>query len=378
MSGLYIHIPFCRKACTYCDFHFSTNLEKQEQLVNAICKEIKERKNYLADKKLNSIYFGGGTPSILNVAEVKKILDSVYDYFEVDKSAEVTFELNPEDAEPKYLSEIRKTGVNRLSVGLQSFNNEELQWMNRVHTAQQSVDCIKIAKESGFENISIDLIYGSRFQNGKSWKSTLQKVFDLNVPHISSYNLTIEGKTKLHDQLQKKAEPEVDTELSSRLFDILMEEMQKHGYEHYEISNFCKPGFMAVHNSSYWKGAHYLGVGPAAHSYNGVSRRFNMKSNSGYLRAIEAGKNYWEEEILTEADKYNEYVLTRLRTNWGCDTDEIAELFGHKYKEYFIRNLHQYETYISRNKNKITLNKKGKHFADGIASDLFLTSGSTE
>jgi oxygen-independent coproporphyrinogen-3 oxidase len=378
MPGLYIHIPFCRKACIYCDFHFSTNLEKQEQLVNAICKEIKERRNYLTGKKLNSIYFGGGTPSVLNVTEVKKILDSVYDSFEVNKSIEITFELNPEDAELKYLAEIRKLGVNRLSVGLQSFNNEELQWMNRVHTAQQSVDCIKIAKEAGFENISIDLIYGSRFQTEKSWKETLQKVFELNVPHISSYNLTIEGKTKLNSLLQKKEEAEVDTELSSRLFDILMEETQNHGYEHYEISNFCKPGFMAVHNSSYWKGAHYLGVGPAAHSYNGASRRFNVKSNSGYTQAIEAGKNYWEEEVLTEADKYNEYVLTRLRTNWGCDTDEIAEQFGHKYKEYFLRNLHQYETYISRNKNKITLNQKGKHFADGIASDLFLTSGSTE
>lgn len=378
MSGLYLHIPFCRQACTYCDFHFSTNLEKKAALVAAMCQEIKMRKEELQDKKLRSIYFGGGTPSVLALEELWKILDTIHSTFQAEKNAEVTFELNPEDAEAGYLAEIRKMGINRLSVGLQSFDDKELMWMNRIHSAQQSVQCIIDAQKAGFENISIDLIYGSRFQSEKSWKDTLKKVFDLGVPHISSYNLTIEGRTKLNNLLQKREEPEVDPDLSSRQFDMLMEETEGNGYEHYEISNFAKPGFMAVHNSNYWRGIPYMGVGPAAHSFNGLNRSFNIKSNAGYIQAIEGGKKFSEEEILSDMDRYNEYVLTRLRTSWGCDLDEIAEQFGHKYKEYFLKNLHMHEQYIIREKSKIILNQKGKHFADGIASDLFLTTDETE
>lgn len=371
MSGIYIHIPFCRKACTYCDFHFSTNLEKKEKLAEAICIEIEQRKEYLKDKALHSIYFGGGTPSTLSVDEVKKILSAINSNFVIEKNAEITFELNPEDATTEYLRAIRDAGINRLSIGLQSFDDEELKWMNRAHTAQQSVDCVKNAKAVGFENISIDLIYGSRFQNESSWKKTLEKIFELNVPHISSYNLTIEGKTKLNHLLQQRTEPEVDSALSSHLFDILMEETAKQGYEHYEISNFCKPGFMAVHNSSYWRGAHYLGVGPAAHSYNGISRRFNVRSNTQYLQSIENNKPYWEEEILTDKDKYSEYILTRLRTSWGCDWNEMEKMFDRKFMEHFKNKLEQHKEHIIISKGIITLNQAGKHFADGIAADLF-------
>lgn len=378
MSGLYLHIPFCRKACTYCDFHFSTNLERKEKLVDAMCREVESRKNYLPNKKLTSIYFGGGTPSVLTIEEINKILYTIKEHFDIADNAEITFELNPEDADLNYLMQIKSAGINRLSIGLQSFNEEELKWMNRAHSAQQSINCIKSAKSAGFSNISVDLIYGSRFQNEESWREALKKVIALDIQHISSYNLTIEGKTKLFNQLQKGEEPEVDTDLSARLFDILMEETAKAGFEHYEISNFCKPGFMAVHNSNYWRGESYLGVGPAAHSYNGSSRRFNVKSNAGYLQAIEQGKPFWEEENLSEVDKYNEYVLTRLRTNGGCDLEEIADLFGHKYKEYFKKNLDLHAIYLTRSGNKVTLNQKGKHFADGIASDFFITSEETE
>jgi oxygen-independent coproporphyrinogen-3 oxidase len=378
MSGIYLHIPFCRQACTYCDFHFSTNLEKKSTLVEAMRREIVSRKDYLENKKLASIYFGGGTPSVLSLDELWKILDTIHSTFAVDASAEVTFELNPEDANASYLSEIRKMGINRLSVGLQSFDDAELKWMNRIHSAQQSVQCVRDAQKAGFDNISIDLIYGSRFQSETSWKNTLKKVSELDIPHISSYNLTIEGKTKLNNLLEKKAEPEVDSDLSARLFDILMEETARLGYDHYEISNFAKPGFMAVHNSNYWRGVPYLGVGPAAHSFNGFNRRFNVKSNTGYIQAIEAGKSFSEEEVLGDMDRYNEYVLTRLRTSWGVDIDEIAEQFGHKYKEYFLKNLYLHEQYIIRAGSKVTLNQKGKHFADGIASDLFLVSDETE
>jgi oxygen-independent coproporphyrinogen-3 oxidase len=375
MAGIYIHIPFCRKACLYCDFHFSTNLDNKKKLVDAICTEIKNRKDYLENKTVNSIYFGGGTPSLLSPEELEQILSTTHTCFIVDKKAEVTFELNPEDAEINYLREIKKLGVNRLSIGLQSFNEEELKWMNRAHNAQQNFDCIKTAQQAGFDNISIDLIYGSKFQTPETWHETLRTAFGLNTQHISSYNLTVESRTQLQHLIKEKKEKEVDSEMSSQLFDILIEETEKNGFNQYEISNFCKPGFMAEHNSNYWKGLSYLGIGPSAHSYNGISRRFNVRNNAQYIHATENNKPFYEEEILTPNDKYNEYILTRLRTEWGCDTQEIKNNFGDKYATYFLSQLESYKqkNFVSIKQNIITLNKQGKHFADGIASDLFYT-----
>jgi oxygen-independent coproporphyrinogen-3 oxidase len=374
VSGLYLHIPFCRKACVYCDFHFSTNLESKSKLVDAICKEIAITREYLTDKKLSSIYFGGGTPSVLSVSELKNILQCVHANFEVDSKAEITFELNPEDADINYLKEIKALGINRLSIGLQSFNEEELKWMNRAHTVQQSFDCIKNVQSAGFDNISIDLIYGSKFQTPESWRNTLLTAFELNTQHISSYNLTVESKTQLGHLVKAKKENDVDSEISAQLFNVLMEETEKKGFVHYEISNFCRPGFMALHNSNYWKGAHYLGVGPSAHSYNGTARSFNVKSNAQYIQSIESGKNFSEEEILTTENKYNEYVLTRLRTEWGCDVAEMEKLFGKKYIEHFLKEIQKHKQHLLFNKNIVTLTKQGKHFADGIASDLFFTT----
>lgn len=375
MAGIYIHIPFCRKACLYCDFHFSTNLDNKKKLVDAICKEIENRKEYLENKTVNSIYFGGGTPSLLSLEELEQILSTIQTNFNANEKAEVTFELNPEDAEINYLQEIKKLGVNRLSIGLQSFNEEELKWMNRAHNAQQNFDCIKIAQQVGFDNISIDLIYGSKFQTPETWRKTLRTAFDLNTQHISSYNLTVESRTQLQHLIKEKKEKDVDSEMSSHLFDILIEETEKNGFNQYEISNFCKPGFIAEHNSNYWKGLSYLGVGPSAHSYNGISRRFNVRSNAQYIQATESGKPFYEEEILTANDKYNEYILTRLRTEWGCDVEEMQKSFGEKYVTHFLNQLEPYKqkNFISINQNVITLNKQGKHFADGIASDLFYT-----
>jgi putative oxygen-independent coproporphyrinogen III oxidase len=375
MSGIYIHIPFCRKACLYCDFHFSTNLEGKKQLVNAICKEISRRKDYLENKVVKSIYFGGGTPSLLSLSELEQILAVVYANFIVDAKAEITFELNPEDAALNCLKEIKKLGINRLSIGLQSFNEEELKWMNRAHNAQQNFDCIKIAQQAGFDNISIDLIYGSKFQTPDSWYKTLHTAFSLNTQHISSYNLTVESRTQLNHLIKEKKEKEVDSEMSSQLFDILIEETEKNGFTQYEISNFCKPGFIAEHNSNYWRGLSYLGIGPSAYSYNGVSRRFNVRSNTQYVQAIENNKTFYEEETLTDNDKYNEYILTRLRTQWGCDVKEIETSFGGQYATYFLKQLetHKRKNFIEIKQNTVTLNKQGKHFADGIASDLFYT-----
>jgi oxygen-independent coproporphyrinogen-3 oxidase len=373
MPGLYIHIPFCRQACIYCDFHFSVNLKEKEKLVDAICKEIVARKSYLQDPHLQSVYFGGGTPSVLSAGEIEKIMDTAASIFSIDKNAEITFEINPEDAKSQYLSDLKKAGINRLSVGLQSFNDAALKWMNRVHRADQSRLCVADAQAAGFENISIDLIYGSRFETKESWRKTLQEAFSLGVQHISSYNLTVEPKTPLDHFIRKKAEQSPDNELGSVLFDILMEETAAHGYDQYEISNFCKPGFMAVHNSNYWKEAHYLGVGPSAHSYNGTSRRFNVKSNAQYVKGMEEEKPVFEEEILSLNDKYNEYVMTRLRTSWGCNTQEIRTLFGEDMLSYFLAQLEPHEQQLQIRKNNVTLTQQGRHFADGIASDLFRT-----
>ncbi len=375
MSGIYIHIPFCRKACLYCDFHFSTNLENKKQLVNAICKELDTRKDYLENKTVKSIYFGGGTPSLLSLAELEQILAEVNLKFTVDKKAEITFELNPEDAELNYLQAIKKLGINRLSIGLQSFDDEELKWMNRAHNAQQNFDCIKTAQQAGFDNISIDLIYGSKFQTPETWRKTLQTAFAVNTQHISSYNLTVESRTQLQHLIKEKKEKEVDSEMSSQLFDILIEETEKNGFTQYEISNFCKPGFMAEHNSNYWRGLSYLGIGPSAHSYNGVSRRFNSRSNAQYIQSIENDKPFYEEEELTVNDTYNEYILTRLRTDWGCDLEEMKNMFAEKYIIHFSQQIETYKqkNFIEIKQNTITLNKQGKHFADGIASDLFYT-----
>ncbi|HKC67103.1 MAG TPA: radical SAM family heme chaperone HemW [Bacteroidia bacterium] len=375
MAGIYIHIPFCRKACLYCDFHFSTNLDNKKKLVDAICEEINSRHNYLESQTVNSIYFGGGTPSLLSPEELEQILATIHSNFVVNKKAEVTFELNPEDAEIIYLRAIKRLGINRLSIGLQSFDEDELKWMNRAHNAQQNFDCIKIAQQAGFDNISIDLIYGSKFQTIGTWKKTLQTAFELNTQHISSYNLTVENRTQLQHLIKEKKEKEVDSETSSQLFDILMEETKKNGFNQYEISNFCKPDFMAQHNSNYWKGLSYLGIGPSAHSYNGISRRFNVRSNAQYIQAIEGSKTFYEEEILTANDKYNEYILTRLRTEWGCDVLEIQNDFGKKYYAYFLSQLELYKqkNFVEIKQNTITLTKQGKHFADGIASDLFYT-----
>jgi oxygen-independent coproporphyrinogen-3 oxidase len=375
VSGIYIHIPFCKKACLYCDFHFSTNLTNKEKLVQAVCKELTGRKDYLETEIVHSVYFGGGTPSLLSVLELKQILETVYTNFVVSERAEITFELNPEDAEIKYLTEIKKLGINRLSIGLQSFNEEELKWMNRAHTAQQNYACIKTAQAAGFDNISVDLIYGSKFQTAESWRETLQMVFSLNTQHISSYNLTVENRTQLSQLIKEKKESDIDSEMSSQLFDILMEETEKNGFKQYEISNFCKPGFIAVHNSNYWKGFSYLGIGPSAHSYNILSRRFNVRSNAQYIQALDADKSFYEEEILTKNDTYNEYILTRLRTEWGCDLKEIERNFGQKYAEYFLKQVEPYKhkNFIDIKQNTITLNKQGRHFADGIAADLFYT-----
>ncbi len=372
MSGLYIHIPFCKKACNYCDFHFSTQLKNKAAMVNAICAEIESKRNYLDSKLLSSIYFGGGTPSLLSPKELEQIMTEINKHFKLDAKTEITLEANPDDISIALLDDWKKNGINRLSIGLQSFNDEELKWMNRAHTAAESLDSVKKAQDKGFDNISIDLIYGSKFQTLGNWEDTLRKSVSLKTQHISSYNLTIEQKTNLGVNFKKGLEPAVNDEMSSEQFLLMSEILSSNDLIHYEISNFGKKNYFAAHNSNYWLGQHYLGVGPSAHSFNGVTRQWNIKNNAQYIEKISKNEIFFEIENLTPQNKYNEYILTRLRTIWGCDLKEIETLFGNETADHFILKVRTKKQFIEEKNGIYTLNIQGKLQADGIAAELFL------
>lgn len=375
MSGIYIHIPFCKQACNYCDFHFSTSLKLKSNLIESILVEIDLRHPYLENKNIETIYFGGGTPSLLSEKELFLILEKIYKNYNVSSNAEISLEANPDDLSVEKLKELKRLEINRLSVGLQSFNNEELIWMNRAHTATESEASVKRAQDKGFENISIDLIYGSKFSNLTNWKKTLDKAIALDVKHISSYNLTIEDKTKLGHDFKVKKEIAIDDEKSSELFLEMIDRLEKNNFIQYEISNFGKENYFSNHNSNYWKGIEYIGFGPSAHSFDGVSRQWNVSNNSLYIKNItDKNEAYFEKEILSESDQFNEYILTSLRTIWGIDVlvlntkfnSEILNSFNEKIKTYISSDM------IIFNNNKYVLTSNGKLFADKIASELFV------
>ena len=375
MSGIYIHIPFCKQACNYCDFHFSTSLKLKPNLIDSILSEIDLRNSYLVNKSIETIYFGGGTPSILSEKDLFLILEKIYKNYKVSSNAEITLEANPDDLSVEKLKELKRLEINRLSIGLQSFNNEELIWMNRAHTATESEASVKRTQDKGFENISIDLIYGSKFSNLTNWKKTLDKAIALDVKHISSYNLTIEDKTKLGHDLKVKKEVAIDDEKSSELFLEMIDRLEKNNFIQYEISNFGKENYFSNHNSNYWKGVEYIGFGPSAHSFDGVSRQWNISNNNLYIKNV-ADKNeaYFEKEILSESDQFNEYILTSLRTIWGIDilvlkskfNSEILNSFNEKIKTSISSDM------VSFTNNKYVLTSNGKLFADKIASELFV------
>ena len=375
MSGIYIHIPFCKQACNYCDFHFSTSLNNKANLVAAILNEIDIRKNYLMDTTIETIYFGGGTPSLLSEKETHLMLEKLYKVYNVSNSAEITLECNPDDLTTAKLQELKSLNINRLSIGLQSFDEEELQWMNRAHTASESEASVKRAQDKGFENISIDLIYGSKFSNLSNWKTTLNKAIDLDVKHISSYNLTVEEKTKFGHDVSKKKEQVIDDEKSAELFLEMLDRLQKNKFIQYEISNFGKEHFFSKHNSNYWKGTHYMGLGPSAHSFNGTSRQWNVANNNIYINKIAATDlTFFEKEILSDENRFNEYILTSLRTIWGVNLEYLQTHFNEEFVksfkmmvEVFIKN----QTIILKD-NAYILTTNGKLLADKIAGDLFV------
>ena len=375
MSGIYIHIPFCKQACNYCDFHFSTSLKLKSSLIDSVLAEIDLRFSYLENKNIETIYFGGGTPSLLSEKELFLILEKLYKNYKISSNAEITLEANPDDLSIEKLKELKRLEINRLSIGLQSFNNEELIWMNRAHTATESEASVKRAQDKGFENISIDLIYGSKFSNLTNWKKTLDKAIALDVKHISSYNLTIEDKTKLGHDVKVKKEIAIDDEKSSELFLEMIDRLEKNNFIQYEISNFGKENYFSNHNSNYWKGIEYIGYGPSAHSFDGVSRQWNISNNSLYIKNVtDKNEAYFEKEILSESDQFNEYILTSLRTIWGIDVailnskfnSEILNVFNEKIETYILTDM------VTFNKNKYVLTSNGKLFADKIASELFV------
>lgn len=374
MAGIYLHIPYCKKACHYCNFHFSTSLQTKNEFVPALLKEISLRKDFLHQEKIETIYFGGGTPSLLDFVELKDILEKIRENFDVTPGAELTLEANPDDITAGKVKEWVSLGINRLSIGIQSFFEEDLLWMNRAHNVHQAEECIRIAQQEGISNMTIDLIYGTPGLTNEKWIANLEKVKQLGIQHVSCYALTVEPKTALDLMIQKGKKEDVVPETQAEQFMMLMEWANANGFEHYEISNFAKPGFRSRHNSAYWSGAKYLGLGPSAHSFDGKSRRWNVSNNALYIKSIEGGVLPIEEEQLTETQQLNEYIMTSLRTMEGTSLEMIREKFGSPMEE-LVRK--ESERYLSTGKlqllnERLILTREGKLFADGIAADLFV------
>ena len=373
MAGIYLHIPFCKQACYYCDFHFSTSMKMKSDFLLALNKEIKLQKDYLKGEVINTLYFGGGTPSLLGYDDLMPLFDSMNDNFLLATDMEITLEANPDDLSLKKLKELRNTPINRLSIGVQSFMEEDLLFMNRAHTANEAIKSIINAQDIGFKNLTIDMIYGVPTLSNDQWKKNLETAFSMDIPHLSCYCLTVEPKTAFASFINKGIVPDVDEQKSSNQFEIMLEEMDKHGYEQYEISNFCKDEKYAKHNSSYWLGETYLGLGPSAHSYNGNARQWNVSNNAAYIKSIFENKIPCESETLTPEQKYNEYILTSLRTKWGIDLDKTEKDFGLDNKEYLMNKVNDFieRGLILLKDNHLYLTSKGKLLADNITTELF-------
>jgi oxygen-independent coproporphyrinogen III oxidase len=372
LSGIYIHIPFCKQACHYCDFHFSTSLKKKDEMVLALVKEIVMRKNEFQNETVETIYFGGGTPSVLDVAEIQLLIDTVYQNYKITDGPEITLEANPDDLTPDKIEALSSSPINRLSIGVQSFFEDNLKMMNRAHNAEEAIKCLEFAAKH-FDNISLDLIYGVPGMSNEKWLQNIETALSFNIPHISSYALTVEPKTALDRFIQKGTVKAPDDAVAQEHFDILVEKLEANGFIHYELSNFGKEGYFSKNNSSYWLGKKYIGIGPSAHSYDGISRSWNIANNALYLKSMAEDKLPSEKEILSVADRYNEYVMTGLRTIWGVSLGKIKNDYGSEYLEYLIHNSKKYidNGNLLLENEILKTTKKGKFLCDGIASDLF-------
>lgn len=380
MAGIYIHIPFCKQACYYCDFHFSTSLKRKEDMLMAIKRELEIRKDELNKEHIETIYFGGGTPSILKIDELRMLLNTIYENYEVVDDAEITLEANPDDLSAKKIKELSKLPINRLSIGIQSFFDDDLKFMNRAHTAEESKKCLTEATKY-FDNITIDLIYGVPNMGNEKWLLNLKTAFDFKIPHISSYALTVEEKTVLHKLIEKGKVPPVDENLALEHYNILVAETEKRGFVNYEISNFGNPAYFSKHNTSYWFGEKYLGIGPSAHSFTGFERSWNVSNNTKYIKALLVDELPSEKEQLSEINRFNEYIMTGLRTIWGVSFQKIEKEFGAMYLQELKKSAERHiksgllEVELRSFSGKVLVTtKKGKFLADGIASDLFKIS----
>lgn len=372
MAGIYIHIPYCRQACHYCDFHFSTSLKTKSNLVDALSVEIKLRKGEISEK-IESIYFGGGTPSVLDRSEITGLLTTISHNYSLAEDVEITLEANPDDIADQTLKEWKEVGINRLSIGVQSFYEKDLKLMNRIHDADQAKESVTMARDH-FANFSIDLIYGIPDSDLKKWEKNLEIALSLEIPHLSAYALTLEPKTALKYYVEQGLINMPDEQLVAQQFNYLVDIMEVEGYEHYEISNFGKPGLHSRNNTAYWQGKPYLGIGPSAHSFDGKRRSWNIANNSKYFKAIQEGNIPKTVEKLSDRDRYNEMVMTGLRTMWGVSLENIENELGSKYREYLIQRAGGFiKDGLLRVENEaLHTTRKGKYLADGIASDLFM------
>lgn len=372
MSGIYLHIPFCKTRCIYCDFYSTTRAEWQGRYVETLCRELRMRRDYLHGEPVRTLYFGGGTPSRLGEAEFRQIFRTVGEVYGLEQCEEITLEANPDDLTDEYVALLRTLPINRLSMGIQTFDDRLLHLLNRRHTARQAVEAVERCRKAGFDNISIDLIYGLPGETEQRWRQDLEQAVALDVAHLSAYHLTYEEGTRLYDLLREHRVHEADEEESLRFYLLLTERLQAAGYVHYEISNFCRPGLHSRHNSSYWQGVPYLGCGPSAHSFDTRTREWNVASLEAYLKGIESGRRDFEREERDTATCYNERVMTSLRTMWGLDVDRLASDFGPALRDYCLRmaDSHLKEGRLEWRDGRLCLTRSGVFVSDSVLTDL--------
>ena len=374
MAGIYIHIPFCKKLCFYCDFYHVITPENNSLFIEALLKEASLRKEYTGDDSISTIYLGGGTPSVFAVKDIELIINHLKNLFIIEGGCEITIELNPDDVNPEYLKGIRETGVNRISLGVQSWRDKDLKMLNRRHNSAQAAAALSDIFTAGFENVTIDLIYGIPGMSTSEWESNLDFTFSFDIKHLSAYHLTIENGTVFGKMKEKGLLTEIEEEESAALFNILIEKAEAAGFIHYEISNFGKPGYFSVHNSNYWKQVSYLGLGPSAHSFNGYSRQWNVSDLKGYIKAINSGKPFYESEELDTKARFNEYIMTSLRTMWGIDLEYVEKMFEKEGYDYVVNLSGKYKAYglMKQDKKNLVLTNQGKMISDNIISEFML------
>ena len=374
MAGIYVHIPFCKKLCFYCDFYHVISVNDNSAFIDALLKEASLRKDYLESETVSTIYFGGGTPSVFSVKDLGTILNHINKLFRVEQDCEISIELNPDDVLPDYLEGLKDLNINRISMGIQSWRDSDLKMLNRRHDSAQAIKALKDTLDAGFENITIDLIYGIPGMSLKEWESNLDFSLSFDIKHLSAYHLTFEPGTVFGKMLEKGAISEIDENESVAQFNILIEKAESAGFIQYEISNFGKPGYFSIHNSNYWKQVSYLGLGPSAHSFNGYSRQWNIRDLKGYIKLINAGKSFYESEELNSKTRFNEYIMTSLRTMWGIDLEYVEEMFEKEGYDYIINLAGKFKNYglMKQEKKSLILTNQGKLISDNIISEFMI------